>query len=132
MCRAVLPKMVEKGSGVIVNIGSIYGNVAPDWRVYDENFEKPVGYGCSKAALVQLSRSIAAQYGRYGVRSVTISFGPYAGAEHSEAFLERFLPHVPLGRRISRESLKATILYVCCCPELTGTQIICDGGYCAL
>lgn len=129
MCEQVIPGMVKQKSGVIVNIGSIQGNIGADWRNYDEGFEKPVAYNCSKAALVQLSRSIAVQYGRYNIRSVTIAFGPYGGGKIPKAFLDKFLPNVPLGRTISKESLKAALLFACCCPEASGQQYLVDGGY---
>lgn len=132
MCKAVIPGMIDRGGGVIINIGSIQGNIGADWRNYEGNFEKPIGYNCSKAALVQLSRSICVQYGRYNIRSVTISFAAYDGGKLSKTFLDKFLKNVPLGRTISKESLKTTLIYACCCPELSGQQIIVDGGYIAL
>lgn len=132
MCKAVIPGMKDRFGGVIINIGSIQGNIGADWRNYPAGFEKPVGYNCSKAALVQLSRSICVQYGRHKIRSVTISFGPFNGGKLSQDFLGKFLNNVPLGRTISKQSLKTTLLYACCCPELSGQQIIVDGGYIAL
>ncbi len=131
MSEQVIPGMIKNGGGIIVNIGSIQGNIGADWRNYPDGFEKPVGYSCSKAALVQLSRSITTQYGRYGVRSVTISFGPFDGGKLSEDFLGKFLKNVPLGRTISKESLQTALLFACCCPEVAGTQILVDGGYTA-
>ena len=132
MCACVIPRMIINGGGVIINIGSIMGNVGADFRNYPEGFDKPVGYNCSKAALVQLSRSIAVQYGRYGIRSVTISFGPYNGGKLSQDFLGKFLKNVPLGYTICKRSLKTTLLYACCCPDITGQQVLVDGGYCVL
>lgn len=132
LSRAVIPGMIDRGGGVIVNIGSIMGNIGADWRNYPPGFEKPVGYNCSKAALVQLSRSIAVQYGRYNIRSVTIAFGPYGGGKLPQDFLNKFLPNVPLGRTISKESLKAALLFACCCPEASGQQYLVDGGYVSL
>lgn len=131
ICDAFIPSMVREGGGVIVNVGSIQGNIGADWRNYEGSFEKPVGYNCSKAALIQLSRSITVQYGRYGVRSVTVAFGPYDGGKLSKTFLDKFLNNVPVGRTISEKSLKATLLFACCCPELAGQQVLVDGGYCA-
>lgn len=127
-----LPHMVKNGGGLVVNIGSIQGNIGADWRNYPEGFEKPVGYNCSKAAFVQLSRSIAVQYGRYNIRSVTLSFSAYDGGKLEKSFLDKFLRNVPLNRPISKESLKAALRFALDCPELTGQQVLIDGGYVAL
>jgi len=130
MCEVFIPDMIKNGGGVIVNIGSIQGNIGADWRNYPKGFEKPVGYNLSKAGLIQLSRSITVQYGRYNIRAVTIAFGPfYMGLD--KKFKDKFLKNVPLGRCISKESLQTTLLYAICCPELAGQQVLVDGGYTA-
>lgn len=59
----LIPEMKQNGGGVIINVGSIQGRIGADWRNYEEGFEKPVAYNCSKAALEQLTRSLAVQYG---------------------------------------------------------------------
>ena len=128
ICKEFIPEMIINGGGVIINIGSIMGNLGADWRNYEDGFEKAVGYNVSKCALTQLSRSICTQYGRNNIRSVTISFGPYDSGL-PEKFKEKFLKNVPLGRCISNESLEATLLYAITCPELSGQQILVDGGY---
>ena len=129
--KVFMPGMVRAGGGVVVSIGSIMGNIGADYRNYPENFEKPVAYNLSKAALVQLSRSITAQYGRYNVRGVTIAFGPF-DAGLTEEFKETFLKNVPLGRPISEQSLRTALLFACSCPELAGQQVLIDGGYTSL
>jgi NAD(P)-dependent dehydrogenase (short-subunit alcohol dehydrogenase family) len=131
MAKAVIPSMIKNGGGVIINVGSIQGRIGADWRNYQNGFEKPCGYNCSKAAMEQLTRSIAVQYGRYNIRSVCIAFGPYNGGKLSETFLDKFLHNVPLGRTISKESLQKTLMYAIECPELTGQTIMVDGGYTA-
>ena len=131
MAAAVIPSMIACRRGLIVNVGSIQGFVAADYRNYDGDFEKPVGYNVSKAGLIQLSRSLAVQYGRYGIRAVTIAFGPFDNGKFNPAFKEKFLRNVPLGRIVSRESLAATLRYAIECPELTGQTILVDAGYTA-
>jgi NAD(P)-dependent dehydrogenase (short-subunit alcohol dehydrogenase family) len=131
MAKAVIPSMIKNGGGVIINVGSIQGSIGADWRNYQNGFEKPCGYNCSKAAMEQLTRSIAVQYGRYNIRSVCIAFGPYNGGKLSESFLDKFLTNVPIGRTISKESLQKTLMYAIECPELTGQTIMVDGGYTA-
>lgn len=122
-----IPFMKERG-GLVVNIGSILGNVAADWRNYD-NFEKPVAYNVSKAGLIQLTKSIAVQYGRYNIRSVCISFAAVETGKFPEPFATKFKKCLPLGRFISKDSLEKTLLYACACDELTGQQILVDSGY---
>jgi NAD(P)-dependent dehydrogenase (short-subunit alcohol dehydrogenase family) len=128
MCEQVIPSMIKNGGGVIVNIGSIQGYGGADYRNYDEGFEKPFGYNASKWGLRGLAKSITVQYGRYGIRSVTISFGPYDAGKLSKKFLDKFLRNVPLNRTISKKSLQRTLLYACCCEELAGQDWRVDAG----
>ncbi len=58
-CHAVLPHMLERGAGVILNIASVASFVA---------FPKRAAYTTSKGAVVQLTRSIAVDYARAGIR----------------------------------------------------------------
>lgn len=130
--EAFLPAMIENGGGVIIPITSIQGYVGADWRNYDPGFEKPVGYNLSKAALMQYARSLTVQYGRYNIRACCIGFGPYDGGKLHPAFLEKFLKNVPLGRPISRQSLKAALRFAIDCLEFAGQSVLIDGGYVSL
>jgi NAD(P)-dependent dehydrogenase (short-subunit alcohol dehydrogenase family) len=129
VCKHFIPLMIENGGGLVVNVGSIQGRVGADWRNYDEGFEKPVGYNTSKAALEQLTRSICVQYGRHGIRAVTMAFGPYDNGKFDPVFKEKILRNIPIGRLVQKESLKATLRYVIECSELTGQTVLVDGGY---
>lgn len=66
LTAAVLPAMLERGQGVIVNIASVAGLVA---------FPARAAYCISKAALIQVTRVIAADYGHLGIRSVALCPG---------------------------------------------------------
>jgi 3-oxoacyl-[acyl-carrier protein] reductase len=66
LCRSVLPAMVEQGRGSIVNITSVAG-----W-IHGTN-EGP--YAGAKAALHQLTRTIAAEYGPHGIRCNAVAPG---------------------------------------------------------
>lgn len=124
-----MPGMVANGGGVIINIGSIMGNVAADWRNYAPGFRKPIAYGLSKAGLIQLSRSITMEYGAQGVRSVCMAFGPVDTGKFQEPFKSKILHSLPLGRFVSKESVRAGIRYAVECKELAGQQVLCDAGY---
>jgi NAD(P)-dependent dehydrogenase (short-subunit alcohol dehydrogenase family) len=68
--RAVLPGMVEQAGGAIVNVASVNAFFEPDAGVLD--------YGAAKAALVNLSKSLAQEFGPRGVRVNSVSPGPVA------------------------------------------------------
>jgi NAD(P)-dependent dehydrogenase (short-subunit alcohol dehydrogenase family) len=65
-CRAALPGMLERGAGVILNIASVAGLVA---------FPGRAAYTASKGAVVQLTRSITADYARHGIRCTALCPG---------------------------------------------------------
>ena len=66
LSAAVLPAMLERRHGVIVNIASIAGLVA---------FPGRAAYSISKAAIIQVTRAIAVDYGHLGIRSVALCPG---------------------------------------------------------
>jgi NAD(P)-dependent dehydrogenase (short-subunit alcohol dehydrogenase family) len=77
-CKYAIPRMLERGGGSIVSTSSNQG-LAGDLT--------QAAYSCAKAAIVQLMRSVATQYGRYGIRANTVS----PGAIHTPAF-DRLCP----------------------------------------
>lgn len=131
MCQLVIPFMLRAGGGLIINIGSILGNVAADWRNYPEGWDKPLGYNLSKAGLIQLSRSITVQFGRYGIRAVTLAFGPYALGIKDEKFKAKFMENIPMQHMVEKESLQAALRFALHCPSFAGQQVLVDGGYTA-
>lgn len=120
-CRHALPLLVARGGGSIVNVASIHAHAGdPDLTAY------PV----AKAALLGLTRQVATQYGRSGVRcnSVTLGTIPYP-AMSGEARRGR------MGRQlIQREGLPAdaaNLVAFLAGPAssfLTGTDVVADGG----
>ncbi len=132
MVEAFLPAMIEAGGGVIVGISSIQAHIGADYRNYEGSFEKPVGYNLSKAALEQYVRSLTVQYGRYGIRACCIGFGPFDAGKLNPVFLGKFLKNVPLGRPVSKESIKAALVFAVTCPEFAGQTLMVEGGYLSL
>ena len=66
-CRFVIPHMIKQGGGSIINTASIAANAGDSVRV---------AYSTSKIAIVGLTRNIAAQYGKQGIRCNAIAPGP--------------------------------------------------------
>jgi len=68
--RAALPVMIERGGGAIVNVASVNSFFQPDAGTID--------YGAAKAALLNLSKSLAQEFGAKGVHVNCVSPGPVA------------------------------------------------------
>ena len=129
--------MAERGSGTIVNIGSLYATVSPDARLYDHletdpPFLKPPAYGASKAALVNVTKYLAAHWGPSGVRVNALSPGGVEGGQDAE-FVEKFGARVPLGRMARAEELVGPLLFLASDSSsyVTGIELLVDGGFTA-
>ena len=92
--KAVLPGMIEQGSGVIVNIASVNGIA----------FFANEPYSAAKAGLISLTRSMAVRYGKHGIRAVAIAPGTIRSpiwqqrVDKEPAIFERLVRWYPLGR----------------------------------
>lgn len=135
-CRAVLPHMIRQGGGSVINISSMYGVVAPDVSIYEDNkFYNPPNYGAGKAAIIQLTRYIACVYGKDGVRSNSISPGPFPSKDVQEdtLFVERLAKKVPLGRIGAPGELQGVVMLLASgvSSYINGANIPVDGGWTA-
>src|SRR5262249_18230185 len=135
MCQAVGPRMAAGKRGSIINIGSLYGALAPDPRLYehlpvDPPFLKPPAYGMSKAGLASLTRYLAALGGACGVRVNTLSPGGGPG-DRAAGFGRAYSGGVPLRRMAPPGALTGPLLFLASDASryVTGTELVVDGGY---
>jgi len=129
--------MAERGSGSIINIGSLYASVSPDQRLYehiagDPPFLKSPAYGASKAAVVNMTRYFATLWGPRGVRVNTLSPGGVLAGQ-DEQFKEKYGARVPLGRMAQAGDLKGPLVFLASSASsyVTGHELRVDGGYTA-
>jgi NAD(P)-dependent dehydrogenase (short-subunit alcohol dehydrogenase family) len=96
-------------------------------------FLKPVAYGASKAAVVNLSRYLAVHWAPAGVRVNVLSPGGVLGGQ-DPTFLEKFCDRVPMGRMAAPEDLKGPLLFLAGDQSryITGQELVVDGGFTAL
>lgn len=136
-CQVVGGAMAEAGRGAIVNISSIYGAVSPDQRIYEyrrkggEPFFKPVAYSASKSALLNLTRYLATYWApRVRVNTLTLA-GVFAGQD--QAFLDGYLPKVPLGRMAGEDEYNGAAVFLLseAARYMTGADLVVDGGWTA-
>lgn len=128
--------MASQKKGVILNISSDLGIIAPDQRIYRKDGEneenqtvKPVTYSVIKHGILGLTKYLATYWAKKGVRSNSLC---PAGVFHNqdEEFLGKLANLIPMGRMADSEEYKGTILYMLsdASSYMTGATIIVDGG----
>ncbi|GIH66727.1 SDR family oxidoreductase [Microbispora siamensis] len=135
VCQVFGSHMAQRRTGTIVNIGSLYGGLAPYPPLYDHldldpPFLKPPAYGMSKAGVAALTRYLAALWGPKGVRVNTLSPGGVLGDQDPQ-FKKKFSGRVPLGRMAYPEDLTGPLLFLVSDMSryVTGQEMLVDGGY---
>jgi NAD(P)-dependent dehydrogenase (short-subunit alcohol dehydrogenase family) len=126
--KAVLPIMMERGSGSIVNISSMLGIRAIPKVPFSV-------YGVTKAGVIMFTKSIAVEYGQYGIRCNCIApstirsptIEPYLQDENAKRLLESSFPLRIIG---DPEDISGAVSYLCSddAKWITGTILNVDGG----
>lgn len=134
--REVIPYMAKNGGGSIINFGSMYGLVSPDFRIYGDNPGKnPPNYGAGKAAVIQLTKYSAAQLAEKNIRVNSVSPGPFPAPHNStdEAFINKLAEKTMLGRTGKAVEMVGAVLLLAsdASSYMTGTNIVVDGGWTA-
>jgi meso-butanediol dehydrogenase / (S,S)-butanediol dehydrogenase / diacetyl reductase len=129
LTRRVLPIMMAQKSGSIVHISSILGLIA---------VPGVAAYNVSKGALNQFSRSIAVEYGTYGIRSNSICPGLIetdmtADLMKDTALMQEWSKEYPIGRFGKPEDVASACLFLASDESsfITGTVLPVDGGFTA-
>jgi NAD(P)-dependent dehydrogenase (short-subunit alcohol dehydrogenase family) len=137
LCRELAERMKPRGHGSLVLFSSMYGVVAPDPAVYPAPLiPNPVDYGASKAAVLQLSRYLAAHYGPAGLRCNCITPGPFPNphvqAAHP-AFATELARRTMLHRIGQSPEIVAPTLFLLSdgASFVTGHSLVVDGGWTA-
>ncbi len=132
--RAVFPYMKQQGGGAIINISSTAAYPLPIPAAGDLQTVPVSGYAVSKSAVINLTKSIAAAIGRYGIRVNCIA----PGLTMSEAtkqivpdvFMDRLTEGTALKRRLEPEDLAGTAVYLASDDSalMTGQVLVVDAG----
>jgi len=120
--KAVIGIMIEQGSGTIINISSIVGEIG--------NFGQ-TNYSASKAALIGFTKSLAKEVARKGIRVNAIAPG-FVDTEMTRKIPEnvknKILEQIPMGRFATPEEVADAVLFLCNASYITGTVIDVNGG----
>jgi NAD(P)-dependent dehydrogenase (short-subunit alcohol dehydrogenase family) len=127
LARLAHPLMAGRGGGSVINVSSI-GGLSPEPLL--------ALYSASKAALINLTRAMAQEWGRDGIRANVICPGLVrtkfsAALWQNEQVLQRFLQHLPLGRIAEPEEVVGLAVYLASAASsyCTGAVFTVDGGY---
>lgn len=137
LCSKVFGRvMEEQKKGVILNISSDLGIIAPDQRIYrregladEEQTIKPVTYSVIKHGLIGLTKYLATYWADKNIRVNAVC---PAGVENgqNEEFVKKLSNLVPMGRMADIDEYQCTVLYMIsdASSYMTGSTVIIDGG----
>lgn len=130
LASALVDRHARSQISSIVNVASMYAQLAPDFSMYPDGRAPPaIEYGATKAALVYVTKYLAAKWGPLGVRVNAVSPG---GIHHeqSEEFLDRYAKTVPMGRMVEKSEVADTVCFLLAdgSSGITGQNVVVDGG----
>jgi NAD(P)-dependent dehydrogenase (short-subunit alcohol dehydrogenase family) len=126
-CRAGVPAMLESGGGSIINVASFVALVGAATA--------QIAYTASKGGVLSMTRELAVEYARRGIRANALCPGPIATPMLEELMSDperraRRLVHIPMGRLGQAEELAKAALFLASDDSsfMTGASLVVDGG----
>jgi NAD(P)-dependent dehydrogenase (short-subunit alcohol dehydrogenase family) len=135
-CKVFGSLMAQSAGGVIINVSSDLGVIAPDQRLYkveglasDRQPVKPVTYSVVKHGIIGLTKYIATYWADRGVRCNALSPGGVR-ADQSDEFVSRIEKLIPVGRMANRDEYRGAIAFLSsdASTYMNGANLIVDGG----
>jgi len=132
-CREAASYMKRQGGGSIINIGSTYGVVAPDFCIYEgTQMTLPAAYSAIKGGLITFTKYLATYYGKDKVRANVVS--PGGIFDHQpKSFVKKYSKKVPLGRMGEPCEIAGAVVFLASDASryVTGHNLMVDGGWTA-
>ena len=126
-CKYGIPLMLKSGGGSIVNVASFVALMGAA--------TSQIAYTASKGGVLSMTREIAVEYARLGIRANSLCPGPIDTPLLAELLSDperraRRMVHVPMGRLGLAEELAKAALFLACDDSsfMTGAQLVVDGG----
>ena len=129
--------MAKNGGGVIINISSDLGLIAPDQRIYyqkdvseDEQIVKPVSYSVVKHGVIGLTKYLATYWVHKNIRANALCPGGIFSGQ-SDDLVSKLVSRIPMGRMAKEDEYQGAIQFLCSdaskIHEWGSSQVI-DGG----
>ena len=129
MCRAIGPRMVKRGWGRVINMGSMLSVIALPGRA---------PYCSAKAGVLNLTKVLALEWAGTGVTANTICPGPFATEMNRQLLndpvkYQEFVRQIPLGRWGELEEMTGVAVFLAtdASSYVTGSAMFVDGGWTA-
>jgi len=120
-CKAGIPAMLESGGGAIVNVASFVALVGAATA--------QIAYTASKGGVLAMTRELAVEYARQGIRANALCPGPIQTPLLEELRARRMV-HIPMGRLGRADELAKAALFLASDDSsfMTGAALVVDGG----
>jgi len=132
LCQGFSSMMKNSVGASVINISSIYGQLGPDWRLYEgTNMGNPAAYGASKGALIQFTRWLSTTLAP-DIRANVVSPGGIF-RDQPKSFIAKYQSRTPLGRMATENDIRGVVGYLASdlSQYVTGQVLTVDGGWSA-
>lgn len=129
-CKEIITHMKKNECGSIINFGSIYGDLSPDFRIYQETeLSSPPSYPMIKGAIHTFTKYLACYMAPFNVRVNAVCPGGVLNKQ-SERFQKKYGNRIPLGRLANKEEIFGATLFLAsdASSYVTGHLLNVDGG----
>lgn len=123
--KGAAARMIKTGGGSIINTCSMAGHIIPEPQYH-------CAYSASKAGLLHLTRSFAAEWAPHNIRVNSISPGYTVTELTSDVIKSHWYERVPMHKVASPEDMAGALIYLAsdAASYTTGADILIDGGFC--
>lgn len=135
-CQVFGEEMARAGQGVIINVSSDYGLIAPNQSIYrkegvpeDKQIVKPVSYSVVKHGIMGLTKYLAVYWAQKGVRVNTLCPASLENGQDIE-FVSKISKLIPMGRMSRPDEYVGAVLFMLsdASSYMTGATVVLDGG----
>jgi len=134
-CQKIAEYMKKQHFGSIINFGSTYGIVGPEFSVYKgTKMTMPGPYSAIKGGIINFTKYMASYYGKYDIRINCLSPGGVWSNTCPKTFVKQYSAKTPLKRMAKPDDIVGGVIYLAsdAASYVTGHNLVIDGGWTAI